>query len=39
MIWAGRPLVADCVEKLETRGASKILQMSHVGEFSHCKAP
>jgi hypothetical protein len=28
----------DCVEKLENRVASKFSQMSHVAEFSHCKA-
>jgi hypothetical protein len=33
------PLCADCVEKLENRGAPKISQMSHVGNFSRCKAP
>jgi hypothetical protein len=32
------PLCADCVEKLENRGAPKISQMSHVGNFSRCKA-
>jgi hypothetical protein len=34
----GWPLVADCVEKLENREASKISQMMHVGDFGHCKA-
>jgi hypothetical protein len=28
----------DCVEKLENRGTPKISQMSHVGDFSRCKA-
>jgi len=32
------PLLADSVEKLENRGASKISQMSDVGELSYCKA-
>jgi hypothetical protein len=32
-----RPLLADCVEKLENRGTSKISQMMHVGDFSHRK--
>jgi hypothetical protein len=32
------PLCADCVEKLENREASKISQISRVGEFSDCKA-
>jgi hypothetical protein len=32
------PLRADCVEKLENRGASKISQMSRIGDFSCCKA-
>ena len=32
-----RLLLADCVEKLESR-ASKISQMSRVEEFNHCKA-
>jgi hypothetical protein len=30
--------MADCVEKLRNRGAPKISQMSHVGDFSRCKA-
>jgi hypothetical protein len=29
--------MADCVEKLENRGASKFSQMSHVDEFSHAR--
>ena len=29
---------ADCVEKLRNRGAPKISQMSHVGDFCRCKA-
>jgi hypothetical protein len=37
-VTAERPLLADSVEKLENRGASKIAQMSDVGEFSYCKA-
>jgi hypothetical protein len=28
------PLMADCVEKLQNRGASKIPQMIHVGDSS-----
>ena len=32
------PLSADCVEKLENRGAPKISQMQRIGDFSHCKA-
>jgi hypothetical protein len=32
------PLLADCVEKLENRGAPKISQMSRIGDFSRCKA-
>jgi hypothetical protein len=35
---AACPFRADCVEKLENRGASKIPQMSHIGDFSHRKA-
>src|SRR5260370_18519986 len=32
------PPSADCVEKLENRGSPKISQVSHVGDFSRCKA-
>jgi hypothetical protein len=31
------PRLADIVEKLENRGASKISQMMHVGDFSRRK--
>jgi hypothetical protein len=31
------PFLADCVEKLENRGASKISQMSHVGASANAK--
>jgi hypothetical protein len=37
-ILANVHFAADSVEKLENRGASKIPQMSDVGEFSYCKA-
>jgi hypothetical protein len=30
--------LADCVEKLENRGAPKISQVSHLGDLSRCKA-
>jgi hypothetical protein len=33
-----RPLLADCVEKLENRGAPKISQMWRIGDVSRCKA-
>jgi hypothetical protein len=32
------PLCADCVEKLENRGAPKISQMWRIGDFCRCKA-
>jgi hypothetical protein len=32
------PIRVDSVEKLRNRGAPKISQMSHVGDFSRCKA-
>jgi hypothetical protein len=32
------PLLADCVEKLEKRGALKISQVLRIGDFSRCKA-
>jgi len=35
--WNGCPLLADCVEKLENRGASKISQMSHVGDSANAR--
>jgi hypothetical protein len=33
-----RPVLADCVEKVENRGAPKISRMSNVGDLSRSKA-
>jgi hypothetical protein len=33
-----RPLLADCVEKLENRAAPKISQMQRIDDFSRCNA-